>query len=299
MVKVQHGWQSHNISELEQLTSNQGSPISAGSDQPRLPAHAISMDPLAESQGFMQPAVRTPRLPDYDSRLPQVATATAAYGDRQKENTNYSVPAQTRASYESFWRDHEEGGGPNARRAQNSASGEPFLAPPVDILPRGSGRLETTTRQPPALRTNMYCPTGHLNPRTPSPKKQPKMRTPSQQAAVEKDAVETLLFMSSPGNSDYRPHTAPSGTPLRSEFTPQASRTSHTSIYTIQEAGPPSSQPGRIPLPSHTQPQQQPPSSRQLSDAEINKMLDEMPDTSSSDDETLQEPSRTPFRPTR
>lgn len=293
MVKVQHGWQSHSLSELEQLTSNQGSPITAGSDQRRLPAHAVAPDPLAESQGFMQPAVRTPELPEYESRLPQVAMATTAYGDHRKENTNYPFPAPISASYESFWREHEEGSGPTARYAHNTANGGPFLEPPVDIIPRDSGDLESTTRQPPALRTtNIYNPTGHLNPRTPSPKKQPKMRTPSQQAAVEKDAVETLLFMSSPGNSDYRPHTAHSGTPLRSEFTPQACRPSHTSGYRNQEAGSLSSQPGRTSLASHPQPQRQPQSNRQLSDADINKMLDEMPDTSSSDDETLPNPSQ-------
>lgn len=294
MVKVQHGWQSHSISELEQLTSNQSSPISAGSDQRRLPAHLVSNNPLAESQKFMQPAVRTPRLPEYNNRSSQAGMSTSTYGDQQRENTTYTVPLQPGASYESFWREHEEEGGPSSRWAQNSASGGPFLAPPVDILPRNSGRLDSTTRQPPALRTNMYSPVGHLIPRTPSPKKQPKMRTPSQQAAVEKDAVETLLFMSSPGNSDYRPLTAPSGTPLRSEFTPQASRTSHTSVYTDQEAGLPSNQPGRASLATHPEPRLQAPSSRHLSDAEINKMLDEMPDTSSSDDENLQDPSRKP-----
>lgn len=40
----------------------------------------------------------------------------------------------------------------------------------------------------------------------------PKPRTPSQNAAMEKDAVETLVFMSSPKNVGY-----PRGTGLRRE----------------------------------------------------------------------------------
>ena len=38
------------------------------------------------------------------------------------------------------------------------------------------------------------------------------MRTPSQKAAMEQDAIETLMFMSSPGNSGYHPPPPPSQT---------------------------------------------------------------------------------------
>jgi len=270
MVKVQHGWQSHNISELEHLTSSQGSPISAGSDQRRPPAYPIANVPSSGS--------------------PQTTTMNSMNGDSQKEIAEYQHPSSlVGASYESFWREHEGSGGQTPSYARGPPIRGPSLAPPVDILPRNPRRPDYTARQPPALRTNnLHNPKGHLSPRTPSPKKTSKMRTPSQQAAVEKDAVETLLFMSSPGNSDYRPRTAPSGTPLRSEFTPHASQTSHTSAFVSNEARSQGLQPDGTHLASQ---QQQPKlqGRRPLSDADINKMLDEMPDTSSSDDDHPQD----------
>lgn len=41
---------------------------------------------------------------------------------------------------------------------------------------------------------------------------------------MEQDAVETLIFMSSPGNSGHQPQTRSVGTPLRSSFTPLEKR---------------------------------------------------------------------------
>ena len=42
MVKVQNGWESHNINELEVMTSNQASPVSALSDQKGLHESALA-----------------------------------------------------------------------------------------------------------------------------------------------------------------------------------------------------------------------------------------------------------------
>ncbi len=286
MVKVQHGWQSHNINDLEHLTSSQGSPIPAGSDQRRPPAYPIANGSSADYPRFMQPSARSFAMPEYDSGSPPKTIMSPMNGDAQKRLADHQLSSfEVAPSYESFWREHEESGGHRTTHAGNPPIGGPSLAPPVDILPRNPRRLVSLATQPPALRTNgLRNSKGYINPRTPSPKKPSTMRTPSQQAAVEKDAVETLLFMSSPGNSDYRPHTAPSGTPLRSEFTSHASQASHTSAVVGNEAQAQGVQPDGTLLASQ-QSQSKVRERKPLSDADINKMLDRMPDTSSSDDD--------------
>lgn len=280
MVKVQHGWQSHNISELEHLTSNQGSPLSAGSDQQRRPAYPVPNGPPADHQQFVQPSAHISKC---SSTSPQRTATTPTHGQYPKEASDYEPSiSQTGSSYESFWREHEDSRVANAIKARNPPIGGPSLAPPVDIVPRNPRRLDTSMRQPPSLfTTNLHSPNRHMGPKTPSPKKPSKLRTPSQQAAVEKDVVESLLFMSSPGNSDYRPHTAPSGTPSMSEIAHHASQTSYPSASVRDAAKIHSGQPN-YPV-SNSQSLSR--SRRPLSDAEINKMLDEMPETSSSDDE--------------
>ncbi len=293
MLKVQHGWQSHNIGELEQLTSSRGSQIPAGADQRRPPAYPIANSPSAEDLQFLQPSARSIDMPDDGSGSWPRTTINTIDSVAQKEITDHQRPSfQVAPSYESFWREHEGGSGQIATNARNILVEGPSLAPAVDIIPRNSRRLDPLVTQPPTLRTsNLRNSKGPINPRTPSPKKSATMRTPSQQAAVEKDAVETLLFMSSPGNSDYRPHTAPSGTPLRSTFTPYASQASPNSAFVSKEARSRGMQPdGTL---SALQQQHQSPdlqAKRPLSDADINRMLDKMPDTSSSDDDDPQEP---------
>ena len=73
------------------------------------------------------------------------------------------------------------------------------LAPPLDIMP-GSRRRPT----PNAAYHTVHGPqiqARHLH----SSRPPTGQRTPSQNAAMEADAVETLLFMASPNNSGYNP----------------------------------------------------------------------------------------------
>ena len=73
------------------------------------------------------------------------------------------------------------------------------LAPPVDIVP-GSRRRPT----PNATHHAVKGP--HIQSRALHSARPPaNHRTPSQSAAMEADAVETLLFMASPNNSGYNP----------------------------------------------------------------------------------------------
>ncbi|KAL9104034.1 MAG: hypothetical protein Q9163_000973 [Psora crenata] len=280
MVKVQHGWQGHNISELEQMTSQQGSPVSAASDrrsddiyfgqspartQPNSNYHNLRMSPKATSpaQSSLQEAMGEP---------PASATSSQA------------------GTYESFWREHS--GTATSRMppqmAHNKPSSGPTLAPPVDILPGNrlppSSETAANRRQPARLRTNNLPQPSANAPSTPQRRRPVTgMRTPSQQAAVEKDAVESLLFMSSPGNSAYNPrHHHPPTPALRTPTAAHATTakprimtpTSHRTRYNDPMSNAPSFRSMRSP--GTTKP---------LSECEIDKLLDEMPDDSSDDDD--------------
>ncbi|OJD19841.1 hypothetical protein AJ78_00200 [Emergomyces pasteurianus Ep9510] len=63
--------------------------------------------------------------------------------------------------------------------------------------------LDTPPHSQPQLSHQSATPV----PTTATAKLVPKLRTPSQNALMEKDAIETLLFMSSPENSGYHPNS--------------------------------------------------------------------------------------------
>jgi hypothetical protein len=77
------------------------------------------------------------------------------------------------------------------------------LAPPANIVSGSRRRPTPNGASSGPYASGPYTPSRHLHVSTASPK-----RTPSQNAAMEADAVETLLFMASPGNSGYHPNTS-------------------------------------------------------------------------------------------
>ena len=86
------------------------------------------------------------------------------------------------------------------------------LAPPANIISGSRRRPAPNGTANGPYAAGPYTPTRDLHVSTSSPK-----RTPSQNAAMEADAVETLLFMASPGNSAYHPNTSgPAESNLRS-----------------------------------------------------------------------------------
>lgn len=285
-MKVQNGWQSHNINELEFITSNQVSPTFAPLDRRRpfgsLPVNGLTVD---RGEKVQPPAcARVPR--EENSAFAQKSRVLAGRDDLRNPEGGQSMPTLIGASYETFWREHEGSSSLKTPGAKSSPSAGPSLAPPADIVPRNARHADAAGRVPPPLHTRgLHSADGQARPislaipATPPPKKPPKLRTLSQQAAVEKDAVETLLFMSSPGNSGYHPPVTMSGTPLRSTLAAQASQTDHLSTIGQHHGRP-------VEIDAFLQQNSRP--KPQLSDAEIDKMLDEMPETSSSDDDDLQ-----------
>lgn len=102
------------------------------------------------------------------------------------------------------------------------------LAPPANIISGNRRRPTLNGTANVSFTAGAYTPNRNMHVSTSTP----KQRTPSQNAAMEADAVETLLFMASPGNSSYLSHasaaiesnlrsTAPMSSqpsPLRSQF---------------------------------------------------------------------------------
>ncbi|OHE90801.1 hypothetical protein CORC01_13907 [Colletotrichum orchidophilum] len=191
MLKVNHGWQSHSIDEVESMASQAASPTSSHSTlQGR---QELSASPRANMARY----------------APVSAATTASSGPSP-------------ATYESFWKDGQ-------RSAQTSASPPApsqnqnvlTLAPPAPIQPsRPMGghnpRRNSNPRYTPTLLSHSHSASPHTpsqssNNAMPSqrfgrtPNIDPNLFSPHQDVR-EQDAIESLLFMSSPGNSANMKH---------------------------------------------------------------------------------------------
>lgn len=221
MVKVNNGWQSHSIDEVESLASQAGSPTSSTSTLHgrRNPITSPRTAMLANIQGHSSniSSVTQPPAGDFD-----------LYG-------RHDQPSRT---YESFWRDHSTSSYPTHRHHSHQLANSPpmskGLAPPADIRPAPSSRRSDTQKfsKPPRMPSH-GSNSPHNGPRTPRRadfRDTPAIQTSAQKTLQEQDAIETLLFMSSPGNSGNMAHAfppprtqaSPQQSPLRAEFNIQA-----------------------------------------------------------------------------
>ncbi|KAI9741491.1 MAG: hypothetical protein M1818_004297 [Claussenomyces sp. TS43310] len=221
MVKVNNGWESLPIEEVESLASQAGSPTSSSSTMHgRRHFYTSPRVEIANSQGL-------PEDPRHSNLMSLSASAIdpVLYGDNRSSRT-----------YESFWREqsHKQA----APSADNNMSHR-SLAPPADI--RLAARLDSNSF---GTHTLKYSAPLNLRaafdlskrsngsnsdptPHTPS-RSQPTddvLQTPTQKSIQEQDAIETLLFMSSPGNSSMgqafpqsQGQTSQVQSPLRTEF---------------------------------------------------------------------------------
>lgn len=178
MVKVNNGWQTRNLDEVEGLASHAASPTSSTSTVHRRNGSSAS-----------------PRLASLPSSQVQFANEPIIF--RRKSNTPPSASAP---------------------------SNKPTLAPPASIQPSSS---MPAPRSNPRRNSNpRYMPTmlSHSHSATSTPisngvgrsqsSLDPNMYSPHHKNVREQDAIETLLFMSSPGNSSNLKHTfSPSGSP--------------------------------------------------------------------------------------
>jgi len=237
MVKVQNGWQAHSLDEVENLASQQASPISnpsvlhASRQFQQSPGTSVAASRRGRS-GFSQSPERNTdaTMLQYHTEHGNVASGPGVPTHPYQFTIDKQISTSTKEAptYESFWRQHSAK--PTTRYAQehSSNSSGPSLEPPADIVSRNSRRSNLQHLQPPSLYTNNLsnlstsseASARSLIPATPPPQKRvTAIRTPSQNAAMEKDAVETLLFMSSPVNSGYIPQSGHvPGTPVRNAY---------------------------------------------------------------------------------
>ena len=226
MLKVQNGWQTRSLDELESIASAS-------------PRSAVGFQHQAGG-----PAFASPRNPQLSRKWSDSSSSESARSDHGRA----SMPAPTLAPY--------------SRNAYQSRS----LAPPADIKPG--------MRRRPTPNDSSFIPGITASPlfpgRSPAVRPSPSQRTPSQNAIAEADAVETLLFMASPNNSGYNKSSQASQesslrstlvaqtSPLREQFS-QTSVTSPKKVA-FSDAAPPGHYKER--------------------EAQINHLLDTLPDDS-------------------
>lgn len=168
-------------------------------------------------------------------------------GGKQQPNASAATSPSTKAppppsrTYESFWRE-------NGSRPRSSTSPQvPTLAPPAAIQPRQPGytnpRRNSSARYAPAYLSSQSAHASPHTPAQPSPlvstHNQTMLRTPNldpilfspHQNMREQEALETLVFMSSPGNSANLKHAFPSSQ-MSQPSSSQASQQPRSSMRT-------------------------------------------------------------------
>lgn len=281
MVKVQNGWQGLPIDEVESLASQAASPTSSTST-----LHG------------RRRALASPRL----------ALANIHNVSQSSDQGSQEQPTRT---YESFWRQHSSGSQTSqnrhmgyARTAMSPVATQPSLAPAADI--RSSAAMGSAYHSDRLARTPVLesletrrgvFPVENSAPHTPNRGPTPGesvLRTPVQKSVQEQDAIETLMFMSSPGNPGLLNHSFPPsqsqtsqaqsplrgdfGAPLRGANGRRVEFTGVGSADDSSDASPRAASLDRNQGQFHEVPQKR-------SDDELDRILDNMADHESSDDE--------------
>ncbi|RDW69263.1 hypothetical protein BP6252_08283 [Coleophoma cylindrospora] len=298
MVKVNNGWQSNSIDEVESLASQSGSPTSSNSTlhgRRNLITSPRAIIANAQNQGTTTMRRTSP--------IPPTNTDFDLY-------PNNNQPSRT---YESFWQDHSsrvQQRHPIHSPAMSPPAPKLSLAPPADIRPTShSRRSDPKFSRPPTIpgqsRSDLSQSSNQSvhTPRTPNRDfNENPIQTPTQKSLREQDAIETLVFMSSPGNSGNVGNGMPPLVPRRSQMSPaqtsplkhefgsqsrgaQGRRVNFEKIDSISNhLGGYNS--GRSKMNTKTRPE------------DIDKMLDEMGDSSSDEDNVVLSKYSSPRRVT-
>ena len=189
MAKVQHGWEHKNINEVEQLAAHKISP------------HRHSMSHLDYSRRPVSSGLSngTARLSMYES-----------YGHGPSDGTAYPPSKRHSGNYASFMPPSL----PNLATA-------PRLQPAADIRPTSQRHDHIISSSQTSNQSNVMSP-----PRTPVngySRRPPTIRTDTQTAEAERDALQALFQLGSPHASQFSRHqhsqqSSSQASPLRSEF---------------------------------------------------------------------------------
>lgn len=220
MVKVNNGWESKSINEVETIASQVGSPTSSNST---LTARRISLS---------SPRAAIATIQSQGSR--------DVFGPRPTADFDlYSGSEPPPGTYDAFWHNHSTTNGAHSHRHNLYNPVPPqskSLAPPADIRPTAtSRRSDPKFSKPPSMpgqssASPYHSYNGHSAPRTPNSSgyHRPELLINSGQKTLqEQDAIATLLLMGSPGHSQTLGSTlappqgsqlSPQISPLRAEF---------------------------------------------------------------------------------
>lgn len=225
MLKLNNGWQSRTIDEVENLASTAGSPASSNST---IPGHRSSSSPQIQtihrpitqnSSSTVSPDKATDGAWRGPSTSPRMPSASARAGTRLQDVPSLAPPVSIQP----------ERGEANVRRNSNPKYTPTFLTP----------RSHHDTPQTPAV------PSLHITPdnRALRAAADPMVISPTHNNR-EKDAMEALLFMSSPGNSANLKNHYPGSQPA------SGLRNGATSMPSPQRTALPTSAPKRKSLPN-------------------------------------------------
>ncbi|USP75602.1 uncharacterized protein yc1106_02876 [Curvularia clavata] len=198
MVKVQNGWEKQSLEELEESQSQRGSPNSA-------PGRGDSL--AFDSPADMDRRRRPSGVSDISDQMimSPVSDQTRSHGGTPG---TYWTPATRPAMHATA----------NLLSITGAQHGYGHGLPSVPTFQNGRRRRTTVSHVPPPLLgtgQRKYYSDLSGDMRSPATPRAGILRMPSQQA--EKDAVDTLLFMSSPNNSQRFPTGPPEPSPLRTE----------------------------------------------------------------------------------
>ncbi|CAK7265682.1 hypothetical protein SEPCBS119000_001639 [Sporothrix epigloea] len=188
MVKVHNGWQSHTIDQVENLASHVTSPASSTSTLHGWNASAHS--PRTSGRAFhnryrSQTTVSATNVASSGRTLPILDTSLWL-AQQTSRSTNSTPPLPS----------------PLVPSRSDSVAPTKSLAPPVSIQPSRPSALARRNSNPNYAPPTLMTSYSHGGPHTPADFGSAHHRTlPAHQNVREQDAIETLLFMSSPGNS--------------------------------------------------------------------------------------------------
>ncbi len=264
-VKVDHGWEGHSISELERMTSAQASPVSASSYTARHTTPSV-YSPVEYSLNALTPREASTSIPrDYRYPAPQdhadVHNAGNILNGLTAPGTAAMPITRPNETYEQFWQSHANHASSSTRRNDTQPLNGRSLAPPVDFYPRNT----VSTKQKLPLSTSSRFPD-----RFPSTPPTRNSTLANSRTSVEQDALEGLLSMNSPANSQNHSSTRPI---LQS---PLHGKTAEPSLMLNGIVNGTSI--------SFKDTAQSTSALGNLNDDELNKILDDMPDSSSDED---------------
>ncbi|XMA17771.1 hypothetical protein WAI453_010562 [Rhynchosporium graminicola] len=294
MVKVNNGWQSNSIDEVESLASQAGSPTSSTST-----LHGRRNLITSPRNLITSPRTVIASIQSHSGSVSQALQAPTSDFDL------YPRVDQPSRTYESFWRDHSAPNYSAQRQStQNSVVSPPVhksLGPPADIRPTVTSRRSGTPKfsKPPTMPNHgSNSPYSTSAPRTPLRRDlmdNTIVYSPAQKTVQEQDAIETLLFMSSPGNSGNLGHTfppprnqgSPRQSPLRAEFSSHARLFPARRVEFETAAASESAESSAGSAEYRSKMKGKGMSQSKAKSEEMNRFLDEMRDESSSDEEEI------------